>query len=108
VELALRISAELLYFDGHFDAAPILPGIAQLDWAIAFGRRYFDLPPVFSAVHALKFQQVIQPGACVMLELQHDPSQGSLRFRLHSAAGQHASGRIVFTPSGMARAGGDV
>ena len=108
VELELRIAPDLLYFDGHFDNAPILPGVVQLDWAIAFGRRYFDLPPVFSAVHTLKFQQVIQPDTSIMLDLQHDPSKGSLSFRLHSATGQHASGRIVFTQSGAAEASSDV
>jgi acyl-CoA synthetase (AMP-forming)/AMP-acid ligase II/3-hydroxymyristoyl/3-hydroxydecanoyl-(acyl carrier protein) dehydratase len=106
VTLELQIDAGLLYFDGHFDNAPILPGVAQLDWAIAFGRRYFDLPPRFSAVHALKFQQVIPPDSTVTLELRHDPAKGSLGFRLHSAAGQHASGRIVFAPA--TQGGGDV
>ncbi|HEY4072182.1 MAG TPA: AMP-binding protein [Herbaspirillum sp.] len=96
VALELHIPRDLLYFDGHFDAAPILPGIAQLNWAIGFGRQYFDLPPVFTAVHALKFQKIITPDNTVMLELQHEPSKAALHFRLHSAAGQHASGRIVF------------
>jgi acyl-CoA synthetase (AMP-forming)/AMP-acid ligase II len=97
VLLELRIDADLLYFDGHFNAAPILPGVAQLNWAITLGRRYFRLPPVFSAVHALKFQQIIAPGSIIMLELQHEPSKGTLHFRLYSPAGPHASGRIVFS-----------
>jgi acyl-coenzyme A synthetase/AMP-(fatty) acid ligase len=98
--LALRIDADLLYFDGHFDSTPVLPGVAQLNWAITLGRRYFPLPPVFSAVHALKFQQIIPPGSSIMLELQHEPSKGALHFRLYSEAGQHASGRIVFIGPG--------
>jgi 3-hydroxymyristoyl/3-hydroxydecanoyl-(acyl carrier protein) dehydratase len=97
VLLELRIGADLLYFDGHFNAAPVLPGVAQLNWAITLGRRYFRLPPVFSAVHALKFQQIITPDSVIMLELQHEPSKGALHFRLYSPAGQHASGRIVFS-----------
>ncbi|MDB5776042.1 MAG: AMP-binding protein [Herbaspirillum sp.] len=99
VELALRIPADLLYFDGHFGDTPILPGVVQLDWAIAFGRRYFDMPPLFGGVHALKFQQVIAPESTVMLELQYDAAKTSLSFRMHSAAGQHASGRIAFVPA---------
>jgi hypothetical protein len=54
------------------------------------------LPPVFNAVHALKFQHIITPESSIVLELQHEPSKAALHFRLHSAAGQHASGRIVF------------
>ena len=102
VLIEMRIDADLLYFDGHFDSAPVLPGVAQLDWAIALGRRHFSLPPVFSAVHALKFQQIIAPGSTIMLELQHEPSKGALHFRLYSDAGQHASGRVVFSEAANA------
>ena len=100
VLLSLRIDADLLYFDGHFDGTPVLPGVAQLNWAIGLGRRYFPLPPVFTAVHALKFQQIISPGSDIMLELQHEPSKNALHFRLYSDAGPHASGRIVFGGGG--------
>jgi acyl-CoA synthetase (AMP-forming)/AMP-acid ligase II len=109
VLLELHIGADLLYFDGHFNAAPVLPGVAQLNWAITLGRRYFKLPPVFSAVHALKFQQIIAPDSVIMMELQHEPSKGTLHFRLYSPAGQHASGRIVFSDNLLSdKAAGDV
>jgi hypothetical protein len=32
----------------------------------------------------------------VQLELLHDPQKSSLAFRMFSAAGQHASGRVTF------------
>lgn len=99
VTLELTVPEDLLYFDGHFDQAPILPGVVQLDWAVGFGRRYFTLPPVFRDVAALKFQQVITPGAVVTLELQHDAVKHSVQFRYVSGAGPHASGRIVFSAS---------
>ena len=99
VLLDLFVPATLFYFDGHFAQAPILPGVAQIDWAIHFGRAHFALPPAFCAIHALKFQQVIAPEARIQLELQHDSAAGSLQFRYFSEAGQHAGGRILFAPS---------
>ncbi|MFJ3045523.1 AMP-binding protein [Herbaspirillum chlorophenolicum] len=93
--LSLRIPENLLYFEGHFPQAPILPGVVQTDWALALGRRCFALPPRFLGIHALKFQRVIVPGATVTLELQHDPTKNALTFRLHSDGSQHASGRIM-------------
>jgi len=96
VRLSLTVPADLLYFDGHFDGNPILPGVVQLDWAIARGRLYFSVPPVFRGVSMLKFQQVIQPGATVQLELVWDSAKSNLQFRYLSEAGQHASGRIAF------------
>ena len=96
VKLSLTVPPDLLYFDGHFPASPILPGVVQLDWAIARGRHYFAPPPVFRDVAMLKFQQVIAPGATVQLELAWDAAKSSLQFKYLSEAGQHASGRVLF------------
>jgi len=96
VELELMISPHLIYFEGHFNQAPILPGVVQVDWAIAYAKQYFKIPSGFRALHALKFQQIIQPKMTVILELVYDAAKFTLTFRLHSAAGQHASGRILF------------
>jgi 3-hydroxymyristoyl/3-hydroxydecanoyl-(acyl carrier protein) dehydratase len=87
---------DLLYFDGHFDGSPILPGVAQVDWAMAYGRQHFDLPAQFCGIQALKFQQVIQPGMPVKLELDNDPVKSCMAFRFSSERGQHSSGRILF------------
>lgn len=96
VELEITAPADLLYFDGHFTEVSILPGVVQLDWAISHGREHFELPPRFQAVNALKFQRVISANQPITLELIHDIQKGSLNFRYFSAAGQHASGRVLF------------
>ena len=96
IRLTLTVPADLLYFDGHFPGSPILPGVVQVDWAIARGREYFNVPPVFRDIAMLKFQQVITPGATVQLELAWDPAKSSLQFKYLSEAGQHASGRVQF------------
>ncbi len=98
VQLSLQVPPDLLYFNGHFPGAPILPGVVQTDWALALGRRHFALPPRFLGVNALKFQRVITPGMTVMLDLQYDADKATLAFRLHSAGGQHASGRFLLGP----------
>ncbi|MES2162330.1 MAG: AMP-binding protein [Pseudomonadota bacterium] len=97
--LEVSAPANLLYFDGHFDAAPVLPGVVLVDWAIHYGRQYFKLPPRFKGINALKFQQVIQPETPVQLELLHEVAKGCLQFRYVSEAGQHASGRVMLGDS---------
>jgi acyl-coenzyme A synthetase/AMP-(fatty) acid ligase len=92
----LTAPRELLYFDGHFPGAPILAGVVQVDWVIAYGRQCFDLPAVFRGIHQLKFQRVITPEMPVTLELIHDTADSSLSFKITSEAGRHASGRVLF------------
>ena len=95
VLLEVTAPADLLYFDGHFDVAPILPGVVQVEWALHYGRQYFTLPPNFTGVNLLKFQQVVRPDMAVHLELVHDTAKGSLNFRYVSEGSQHSSGRIM-------------
>ncbi len=87
---------DLLYFDGHFRDAPILAGVVQIDWVIALGRRCFDLPLSFRAIHALKFQRVIPPELPITFELVHERKKFCLSFKINSQLGLHASGRIIF------------
>ncbi len=86
----------LVYFDGHFHGQPILAGVVQIDWVIAYGRRYFDLPPLFRAIQALKFQRVITPDTPFRLELVYEPARTTLSFKISTALGTHASGRVLF------------
>lgn len=114
----LDIHPGLSAFNGHFPMAPILPGVAQLDWALALGRRCFLLPDEFVRLEVLKFVRPVVPGTKLHLSLQRkarpkEPDLVTLQFRLYSrphGAGdadpvpetEHASGRAVW----RAREGG--
>ncbi len=93
---ALMAPRDLMYFDGHFPGAPILPGVAQLEWALMLARECFVLPPLFRGIHALKFQHVIRPDTPFSLELQHDATKSLVAFKFFSPTGTHASGRLMF------------
>lgn len=95
-ELELDLSPELAVFDGHFPQAAVLPGVAQLDWAIRFGREAFPLPPRFLRMEALKFQRVARPHDRIRLQLHWLPAKQCLQFTYTSAHGPHASGRVIF------------
>ncbi|WP_434299478.1 AMP-binding protein [Corallococcus exiguus] len=95
VLLAVEVPANSPYFEGHFPGSPILPGVVQVEWSLLLGREHFALPPDFLRIETLKFQQVIPPGTLLSLELTWAKESGRLGFKLTSAAGSHASGRIV-------------
>jgi AMP-binding enzyme len=87
---------DLVYFSGHFRDLPILAGVVQIDWVIAYGRQCFNLPLVFRGIHALKFQRIIAPEKPFTLELVHEPGKSSLSFKITSRVGTHTSGRLLF------------
>ncbi len=101
VELDLHVPAALAYFPSHFPRFAMLPGVVQLDWAIAAAREHLAPAGEFRRLAALKFQHPIRPGAKLTLRL--DPAaQGEIRFAYRSAARDCSGGRIVFGPSAEA------
>jgi len=95
--LRVALDASLRAFQGHFPQAAILPGVAQLDWAVRFARQAFDLPCGFVRMEAVKFQHVARPGDELTLQLDWDAGRGVLTFRYTSLHGTHASGKVVLT-----------
>ena len=93
---AIALAPELVVFDGHFPGSPILPGVAQVDWAIAFARERFAMPPRFVRMDGLKFSQPALPGMRLDLDLQWNAATATLQFEYRSEAGRHSGGRIVF------------
>lgn len=69
VLLHLSINADLMCFQGHFEEAPIAPGIAQLDWAVKFARQYLSMQGAVQEVSVLKFQKLLLPEMQVQLEI---------------------------------------
>jgi 3-hydroxymyristoyl/3-hydroxydecanoyl-(acyl carrier protein) dehydratase len=96
-ELEITLEAQLLVFDGHFPQVPILPGVAQTDWAIRYAREVFPLPRPMLRLDALKFQRPVQPGQTLCLRLQWDAARATLIFGYRLPTGEPvSSGRAVF------------
>jgi 3-hydroxymyristoyl/3-hydroxydecanoyl-(acyl carrier protein) dehydratase len=99
VGISLALPPGLFYFDGHFDVAPILPGVVQVDWALAQARAHFDLAGNFHRIEALKFFKVLPAGAQVELELEFDAAKRRLTFTYRCGDVTHSAGRIKFEPA---------
>ncbi|PNG32844.1 MULTISPECIES: ApeI family dehydratase [Pseudomonas] len=94
-QLQLAIPPDLAYFSGHFPATPVLPGVVQVDWALALGQQLLDLPGRFAGMEVLKFQQLVRPGDCIQLNLRFDVQRQKLYFAFLNDGAPCSSGRII-------------
>jgi acyl-coenzyme A synthetase/AMP-(fatty) acid ligase/3-hydroxymyristoyl/3-hydroxydecanoyl-(acyl carrier protein) dehydratase len=99
VQAELYVAPHLACFDGHFTNLPVLPGVAQVDWAVFFAREYFGVTGAFLNLEAVKFHRLFQPGPLLHVELNWRAATSQLLFRYTSDDGVHSSGRIAFAPA---------
>jgi 3-hydroxymyristoyl/3-hydroxydecanoyl-(acyl carrier protein) dehydratase len=83
--LTLGIAPEAVVFQGHFPGQPILPGVAQIDWAVRFSHHYFGDIGIFSGMERIKFHRIVQPQARMRLRLDRQSARGRLIFDYRQA-----------------------
>jgi 3-hydroxymyristoyl/3-hydroxydecanoyl-(acyl carrier protein) dehydratase len=95
--LALRVPLDLIYFPGHFPQAPVVPGVVQIDWALALAATRLGTPLRCKAMEALKFQHLLRPGDRADLTLHHDAARGKLHFAYRHGDKAFSSGRLAWS-----------
>lgn len=94
VRLSLEVPAGLGWFDGHFPDEPILPGVAQIGWAIAYAREQFGLDRDPQRIDRVKFLRTAGPGARLALELSRDGEH--VTWQLREGDELLSRGRLAF------------
>ncbi len=92
--LRLRLPPQLAHFAGHFPDAPVLPGVLQVQWALALAAPRLGIAPRCREMEALKFQRLLRPGDEVELELRLDAPRGKLHFAYRIDGAHCSSGRL--------------
>ncbi|MBT0963233.1 ApeI family dehydratase [Denitromonas iodatirespirans] len=98
VRLRIFADAGLVHFQGHFPGTPILPGVAQVDWAIRFAQQYFRPNGPVLRLEALKFNDRVLPGETLELALDWSADKATLRFAYTADGKAKSSGKVVFNP----------
>ncbi|WP_413736398.1 AMP-binding protein [Sodalis sp. RH21] len=80
-ELLLKLEPALFWFRGHFPGQPILPGVAQADWALHYCRDLLAPDARFSGIENIKFQRPVKPGQTLRLHLEWQAPRQLLVFR---------------------------
>ncbi|MGV3622665.1 MAG: AMP-binding protein [Archangium sp.] len=96
--LSLTIVPELRALDGHFPKLPVVPGVAQVDWAISFAKEVFPVSGHFVRLEALKFQAIMQPGNDVNLAMSWNAAKTTLTFKFTGGTRTYSSGKVVWAP----------
>lgn len=94
VKLELAITPGLDVLRGHFDGVPIVAGVVQIHWALQLASQYLApiSPLAIERMEAVKFQQVMQPGVTVSLDLALVSKK--LVFSYSAGSERYSSGRI--------------
>ncbi len=91
----LDIHTGLECFDGHFDGHPVLPGVAQITFAMRIAEQHFGIQHRFAGMEAVKFQSIITPPNKVLLWLKFDETKHKIHFKYYKEATSFSSGRVL-------------
>ncbi|MAO68943.1 MULTISPECIES: hydroxymyristoyl-ACP dehydratase [Idiomarina] len=90
-----QLEADCIYLQGHFPSAPILPGVAQLDWVVQLAAEHWSTPTSIQRIEVLKFNDMILPGATVDLFIERK-REDCVTFKYSDGDKALSSGRLVF------------
>ena len=93
----LRVPQNLRYLDGHFPGFPVVPAVAQLQWAMDGARDLLDREPILYAIEALKFTGLLRPDQVFDLRVDLALSGDAVTFRLWHGNQVYSSGRCLLT-----------
>lgn len=99
VRIEVRVPLRSVYFRGHFDGRPMLPGVAQVvGLAEEQAARVFAPLGAARRLTRTKFQAVVAPGDGLDLFLEREPGdeETKIRFRIERAGESVSSGVLVF------------
>lgn len=94
--LTLDITRDLACLEGHFNRFPIVPGVAQIQWAIEFAKENFNIQTTFAGMKQIKFQNLMLPPTIVTLTCEWHANNNLLTFKYWRAETVYSSGKIVF------------
>lgn len=69
VVMVLTVTADCPFFEGHFPAFALLPGVVQVQWAKGVAARYWRLARPLTGIKTLKFTAPILPETALLLRL---------------------------------------
>jgi predicted hotdog family 3-hydroxylacyl-ACP dehydratase len=98
LEQTLRIPADLPCLEGHFAQLAVLPGLAQLSWAVRATARMRGHDLHVTGIEALKFRELLRPGESFVARLEAPDDRDRTSFEIRRGDAVAASGRLRLAP----------
>jgi len=93
-ENRFKFPADSAWFDGHFDGAPIVPGVAHLALALAA----CQTDRILRGVRNVRFSNPIFPDDELEVVVDESGSGSSIRFEIRCHTGIATAGVLIFEP----------
>lgn len=93
----VEVPKDLVFFEGHFPDNPIMPGVAQIQWAGHYAKTCLPIPGDIIGMEVIKFKNVIMPGDILSLDLSYRPDRAKLTFKIGDGEQVFSSGRLVYS-----------
>lgn len=85
VRLHLAIPPALVWFRGHFPSRPVLPGVAQISWAVFYSREHFGFEHDPVSIDRVKFLDTVPLDKDLLLDLHREENRVSWQFLANDA-----------------------
>lgn len=95
VELDLYVPNDLVQLEGHFPNLPVVPGVAQIDWAMRLAVRHLGIGRETAQTFQVKFRRIMVPGSLVTLKLHCLAAGERLAFEYVAATEVISKGSIA-------------
>ena len=95
--VTIVVNPDLEYFEGHFEAQKVLPGVVQIGWAQEFAEEIFKIK-FEGGSPAVKFTSPILPNDRLKLTLEYLPEKKRLVFEYIITSKENekaSSGKLV-------------
>lgn len=90
------VPRELRVFRDHFPAAPVVPGVTQVAWAVELARRYGLATGPLRGIVTAKFRRLVLPGMRLEARVEAGPEQGQCSFVFGIEGVAVSTGRLQF------------
>ena len=92
---SFKVSGRSHCFDGHFDGAPILPGVAHIALALSACAAQSGQPVVLKALRDFRLKHPLKPGDEVEVVLSAGSNATTTRFEVRCRGEAVSSGLLV-------------